>query len=116
MGPGVDDHGTGRGHPYLRRLDERDAARRRRGRRARSETAKLDPGGDPDAEVAALLAQIRLPLADVFVADQLERPVERLVVVAGIDDEPEVLGEGKFLRLDEVLAPDLDGVHLQLAR
>src|SRR5699024_9561927 len=73
----------------------------------RPETTDLDIGGDADAEVAALLAKLRLLLADGVVVDQLYRAVECLVVVAAVVLTP---GEGvvrKLVRLDKVAAPDL---------
>src|SRR5438445_723382 len=57
-----------------------------------------------------------LPQARLIVARQLERSVEALFVITAVDDQPEVLRERKVLRLNEVLAPDRDRVHADLAR
>src|SRR5690242_18012789 len=99
MRAGVDEHRASRRDPDLRRLDERDAAGRRRRGRAGAEATQLDPCRDADAQVLALLARLSLPLADVVVARKLERAVERLLVVARVDHQPEVLGEGELLGL-----------------
>ena len=82
MGAGVNEDCARRRHPDLRRLDERDAAGGGRRRRARPEAAELDPRRDADAEIAALLAQLCLLLSEFVIPDQLERAVERFVVVA----------------------------------
>src|SRR4029077_6324077 len=83
-------------------------------RRAGAESADLDPGREPYSQVATLLAKGYLFAAKVLVVGELERLVERSVVVAGVVDEPEVVGEWELGR--EVLAPDLRGVRPDLAR
>ncbi len=48
------------------------------------EPADLDVGADADAQIAALLAQPRLLVAQILVADVIERLVERALVVAAV--------------------------------
>ncbi len=78
--PHIDGDAAGGMDAYLRRLDESHTGRRR-GRCARPEPADLDPRRYADAEVATLLAQSFLLATKVFVVGELERLVERLVVV-----------------------------------
>src|SRR5216684_9085381 len=68
VGACVDDDRAGRRDAYLSRLHERDATGGRRRGRAWAEAAQLDPRGQPDAEVATLLAQVGLLLAELRVA------------------------------------------------
>ena len=79
---------------------------------AGGEAAHLDVGGDADAEV---LGVPRVPAAlllrpDVVVTDQLERPVERGRVVAGVVGEAGDRLVGELVGRDVVAAPDLDPV------
>ena len=59
-----------------------------------------------------------LPCASAkpLVVDRLEREVERRVVVADVVLQRDRRLVGELVRLDEVLAPDLDPVDAQLAR
>src|SRR4029077_6013160 len=91
MGSCVDKDRAGRCDPYLRRLDQRDAAGRGRGGGAGAESAELDPGRGDGAQVATLLAKVGLLFAQRVITDQLERAIERFVVVTRVDDQPEVL-------------------------
>jgi len=63
-----------------------------------------------------MLPALCLLLAQLVVTRQLERSVQRLLVIAAVHDEPEILCEREFLRLDEVLATDGDRVHPDLVR
>ena len=110
-----DDRARGR-DPYLRRLHQRDAAGCRRRGRAGPEAAQLDPRRQPDAEIATLLAQLGLLLAELRVSRKLQRLVERFLIVARVDHQSEVLREREVLGLDEVLPANVDRIHLQLER
>ena len=82
----------------------------------RSGADDLGERRDADAVQLALRARVGLFLAEVVVADHLERLVHGAVVVAGVVDEP---GRGRvreLVLLDEVLLPEVDGVHAQLVR
>src|SRR5438445_1797685 len=116
VGPGVHDHRARRHHADLGGLRQRDATGGRGGGGAGTEAAELDPGREPDAHVLALLPTLDLLLAQLVVARQFERSVEALFVITAVDDQPEVLREREVLRLNEVLAPDRDRVHADLAR
>ena len=80
------------------------------------EAAHLGVGREPDAELLGVpaLPPLGLLAAEGLVVDHLERPVEGALEVAGVDLE----AGRKRLRelLDEALAPDLDRVHVELAR
>ena len=82
----------------------------------RSEAAHLDVGRQTDADLLRVAASAPLGLVatEPVVVDELERLVERGVEVAGVDLEP---GRDRLGKLgDEVLAPKLDGIHVQLER
>src|ERR1700682_1088848 len=105
MGADVDRDRAGRKHTNLRRFDQRDAAGRGRGGRARPEAADLDPAGHYDAEALALLAAFFLLLAELLVTRNLHRHVQRLLVSARVEDQTEVIGMREDR--DEVLATKL---------
>ena len=111
VGADVDGHAArGKNHD-LRRLDQ-GHARSGRGGSAGAEAADLDPGRKTDSEIPAVLPPLGLLAAQLVVAGNLERLVERPVVVARVVDEAEVVGEWKLR--GEVLAPDLGRVHADL--
>ena len=116
VGPGVHDHGARRHDPDLGCLGQSNAASSGSGGGAGTEAAELDPGREPDAHVLAVLPTLDLLLTQLVVARQFERSVEGLFVITAVDDEPEVLREREVLRLNEVLAPDRDRIHADLAR
>ena len=74
------------------------------------------------AQQAAGLAPVErrpvllLLLAQLGVADRVERLVQRRVVVAAVVLPAHRRGVRELLLLDEVLAPQLGGVHVELAR
>ncbi len=70
----------------------------------------------PDAEVAALLPRLGLLGPELLVVEHLQEPVERLGVVAAVVGHRHLgLERSRELR-DEVLPPDLGGVHLEGGR
>ena len=74
----------------------------------------LGERGDADADQPALLAGLLLLLAQLRVAELLEREVHRLLVVARVVLEPGRRLVRELLRLDEVLQPELDRVDAEL--
>ena len=114
--PGVDDRRAGGRHPHVRGLVESrmqshslraDCARRR-------EAADLDPGGEADAAIDALAAQLLLLAAELVDVELLEQLVERAVIVTRVVGDPERGREGELLLGDEVLAAQLEPVHAEL--
>src|SRR5207302_11080045 len=79
VGPRVDGHRAGWMDLYLGRLHQRHAGGGS-GQGARPEAAELDPGRQPDAEVAALGPEIGLALAERLVTDQVHGFGEGLLV------------------------------------
>ena len=74
----------------------------------------LDVEGHADTAVDALLGQLRVLLALLLVAELVQAELERGEVVAALEVE---LAGGDVRELaDEVLAPHLGRVHVQLAR
>src|ERR1700686_3380412 len=80
---------------------------------ARTEPPDPHPGRGPDPKVAALGAKLLLTLPERVIADRRQRFGQRLVVVAGVVREPEIVGMGE---LAEVLAPDFNWIHTDLTR
>ena len=82
----------------------------------RRQPAHLGEGGEADAELDRV---VRLPaaallLAQLVVAEQLQRLLGGLLVVAAVVLEPGGRGEGELLGLDPVLPAQLQRVHVQL--
>ena len=70
--------------------------------------------GDADADIAPLCAHKLLLVAPGAVVEHLQRHVEGAGIVAAV---VEVAGRdliGKFVRLDEIVAPELDRVEIKL--
>ena len=82
----------------------------------RSGADDLGERRDADAVELALRASVGLLLPKVVVPDHLERLVHGALVVAAVVDEPRRGRVRELVRLDEVLLPDVDGVHAQLVR
>src|SRR5262249_5088512 len=83
----------------------------------RRDAADLDVAREADPEVTALLTGRGLLAPEALVVDELERPVERALVVAAVvgeaGEDPGVVREG--VGLDEVLPAHLDRVEPELA-
>ena len=76
----------------------------------------LDVGRQTDAELlgVALLAPLRLLLAQILVARRLQHGIERLLVLAAVVIAARGGRERELVGLEEVHAPDLRGVHPDL--
>src|SRR5262249_41440568 len=83
----------------------------------RRDAADLDVAREADPEVAAPLSRRRLLATESLVVDELERAVERALVLAAVvgeaGEDAGVVREG--VRLDEVLPPHVDRVEPELA-
>ena len=80
------------------------------------QAADLHVGGEPDAAIDALLAQLLLLGLERVEVDVLEQLVERARVVARVVGDADGHVGREVLRRDEVLAPELEPVHPQLGR
>src|SRR5215510_3867573 len=83
---------------------------------ARRDTAELDVAREADPDVAPFLPRLRLVGPEVVVVDQVERTVERLLVVARVvlqarEDAGGVVRER--IRRDKVLPPHVDRIELE---
>ena len=76
-----------------------------------SKPTDLDVGGEANAEVAPLLAQLVLLLPQPLIVDQLQRPVERLLVLASVVLLAGERGVRELVRGDEVDPPHLGRVE-----
>src|SRR5206468_7008770 len=76
----------------------------------------LGKAGDADPHQLTLLAFLRLLLAEVLVADLLERQPQRLLVLAAVILEPGRRLVGELVGLDEVLDSKVRGILTQLDR
>ena len=115
-GAGEDRHRARRVHAHERRLVEADAeaeAARADGPRRR-QAADLRVGREADPAQDPLLAQLRLLGAEGVHVDDLQRAVQRRLVVARVVRDAVRRLVGEVARRDEVLAPQLEGVHPQL--
>src|SRR5260370_24224223 len=97
MGADVDGYRTRWEDAHLRGIHEPETARPRRSASTRSEPADLDPARDSDAHVPALLARLVLLPAELLVAGDLHRLVQRAVVRARVVDQTEVAFVRGFL-------------------
>src|SRR4030095_10194877 len=85
-------------------------------RLVRSGADDLGEGRDADPHQFALLAFLRLLLAQSLVIDGLEHLVERRMIVAAVERPAQRRRIRKLLGLDEVAAPDLGLVEAELLR
>src|SRR5262249_51860981 len=74
----------------------------------------LGEARDTDAHQLAALALLRLLTLQLGIADAIHRLLERRTVVAAVVFPPERRPVRELLRLDEVLHPELGGVHAEL--
>src|SRR5258708_24299648 len=111
MGADVDGYRTRWEDAHLRGIHEPETARPRRSASTGSEPADLDPARDSDAHVPALLARLVLLPAELLVAGDLHRLVQRAVVRARVVDQTEVACVREFL--DEILAAERSRIHLE---
>ncbi len=81
---------------------------------ARAGTHDLGERGEPDPDQLPLLARLLLLLAQLLVADPLERLVERRLVVARVVLEPGRRRVGELVGRDEVLPAQLRRVDAEL--
>src|SRR5205085_11644674 len=81
---------------------------------ARAGPGDLREARYPDADEPAPATALLLLLAQLLVADLLEREVEGGAVVAGVVGEAGGGAVGELLRQDEVATPQLGGVHVEL--
>ena len=72
--------------------------------------------GDADADQPTLLARLRLLLAQVLVADGVERLAQCGRIVTGVVDEAGCGGVGELLGLDEVAHAQVSRVDAELVR
>src|SRR5260370_2572334 len=110
MGADVDGYRARWEDAHLRGIHEPETARPRRSASTRSDPADLDPARDSDAHVPALLARLVLLPAELLVAGDLHRLVQRAVVRARVVDQAEVACVRGFL--DEILAADPSRIHV----
>ena len=117
-GAGVGRHRARGVHSHDRRLEiaALQAPDRRAEHARRGQTADLDVRGEAEPAVDALLAQLRLLAPERLDVDVLEQLGERGLVVAGVVDHPVRQRGREPVRGDEVLAPQVERVHVQLAR
>ena len=111
---GEDFDRAGRIDPHLGQFPEPDAAAERADRLARRNPAGLDIGRDADAAQLVMAGGFALALAEAVVVGDLQRLLQRGVIVAGIV----VHDHGRLVRkcLDEVLLAQIGGIHAHLAR
>ncbi len=114
-GAGEHLHFAGGQHTHRRRLPESALEAHRASRLRGAESADLDVRRDADAHVAPLLALLELLLAQASVVDDLQRLVEGCLVVATIVHQRAGGGVGESVRRDEVLAPQVCRLDVQLA-
>ena len=107
-------HRARRVDAHLSRLPQADAGPQRADRRARSDAAGLDVGGEAETSLLAILGARRLACAEALVVRQLQRLVEAGAIVAGIVGHDD--GRGVREAPDEVLAAELGRVLAGLAR
>ena len=111
-------HLAGRLDAHHGALEQAGARAERADHRRRRDAARLDVGGKPDAEVAALGAGGRLPGAERFVADHLQRLVQHAGVVAAVVLQRHLGLVAGLLdaveRRDEVAPAQLAGIDPQL--
>ena len=110
----LEDRLAGRVDAQLGRVDHLDAEDVVLLRRPRAD--RFGEVRDPDAHELALGARRRLLLAQVVVADLVERLAQRGRVVAGVVHEPGRRRVRELLGLDEVLEPHLGRVDAELVR
>src|SRR5262249_23552559 len=84
----------------------------------RRHAAHVGIGGDPDAAIGALAPQGVALTAARFIVESSKRLVEQTVIVAGVVDRAHAaIGAiGKIGALNEVLAPYLDLIDVQMPR
>src|SRR5260370_42117169 len=111
MGADVDGYRTRWEDAHLRGIHEPETARPRRSASTRSESADLGPARDSDAHVPALLARLVLLPAELLVAGDLHRLVQRAVVRARVVDQADVACVREFLA--EILAAGRGRIHLR---
>ena len=80
------------------------------------EPTRLDVAGEPDAEIAALLAGLLLALAELVVVHEVLGLLHRLLVVAAVVDHGDLRLEREVLAVDEVPAAELRWVHVEFPR
>ena len=107
VGAGEDLDDAGVGEADLGALPQADAAAERADHRRGRDAAGLDVAGQADAAQLALGLRGRAPAGEARVVGELERLVERGLVVAGVVHQRDrrLIGEGVLG--DEVLAPQL---------
>src|SRR5262249_3399385 len=79
-------------------------------------TSHLDVAGDPDAQEAAIapLTPRCLLGAQLLIARDGDRPVERALIITAVVGGPRERGQRKLGRLEIVTTADLDRVDVQL--
>src|SRR5204863_7121920 len=89
LAAGRDDDLAGQVHAYVGALPEAGTPALAGGSDPRRwrDTADLDVAREADAEIAALLARLRLVAPEAVVVDELECPVERALVLAAVVGE-----------------------------
>ncbi len=113
---GEHGHRAGRMHAHLRALEQaRARAERARDVRGR-DAARLDIGRHAHAAQFAAHLRLGAPLLESGPVGRLQRHIQRRVVVAAVvlQRHRRLVGEGVVG--NEIPAPDLDSIHVHLAR
>ena len=116
MRAGEDRHLPGRMDADVRALVQARLRPERARHRRRREPTRLEVGGEADAEVPALFARRLLLTTERLVVEDLQGLVEGAGVVAAVVEQRDRRLVRELVGRDEVLAPDLDRIHPQLAR
>ncbi len=113
VGAGEDLDRAGRVDPHLGGFPQAHAGPERAHRLARRDPAGLDIGREADAAQLAVPFGLALALGEALMVGELERLLERRLIVAGV-----VVHDHRRLvrkKLDEVLPPQLGGIEPQFA-
>ena len=113
--PGEHGHLAGRVDPHQRALPDARARAESIGDRGRRHPADLDVCGQSNAQVTTIVSGRGLFGPEVVVADEIQRTVERGFIVSAVVDHGRRDLMTVFKRRDEVLSPDLGGVHSDLS-
>ncbi len=105
--------GAGRIDPHLGGFPQADAGAELADQRRRRHAAGFDVGRKADAAQLAVALGFALALAEAFVVVDLQRLLQRSIVVAGVVERRDrcLIRE----RLDEILLAQVGGIHAELA-
>ena len=114
MAAGENFHGPGRIDPHLGGFPKTHAGAELADQRRRRHAAGLDVSRKADAAQLAVALGFALALAEALVVVDLQRLLQRSVVVAGVIERR----DGSLIRerLDEILLAQVGGIHAELAR